>query len=154
VCVYIFCPCSCVKCPQLKSIYCRTVRLVVFRLPEYLYGIFNLQLPPMYAIVIIPPCFVSCMFVYKFHFLCARLQQLDCFQMPTLRFQRWFFFYTDLFHEFVAFIYTIVITFYYFNLCLYISTFMVQMCTWYTFCPCSCVRKRRMSKWDGAFCRY
>jgi hypothetical protein len=60
-CVYIFCPCSCVRYPQLKSIYCGMVRLVVFRLPEYLCylqhcidGIFNLRLPPMYAIVIIP----------------------------------------------------------------------------------------------------
>jgi hypothetical protein len=34
-------------------------------------GIFNLRLPPMYAIVIIPRCFVFCMFLYKFHVLWA-----------------------------------------------------------------------------------
>ena len=33
-------------------------------------------------------------------------EQLKCFPMPTMRFQHW------VFHEFVAFIYTIVITLY------------------------------------------
>ena len=101
-CVYIFCPCSCVRYPQLKSIYCGMVRLVVFRLPEYLYylqhcidGIFNLRLPPMYSIVIIPCCFMFCMFLCKFHVLWARAT--CCFQMPTLRFQHWVFPSQDVF---------------------------------------------------------
>jgi hypothetical protein len=51
------------------------------------------------------------------NFMFYGLEQPGCFQikMPTLRFSStlWLgFFYTELFHEFVAFIYTIVITLY------------------------------------------
>jgi hypothetical protein len=108
VCVYIFCPCSCVRYPQLKSIYCGMVQLVVFRLPEYLYylqhcidGTFNLRLPPMHAIVIIPRCFVFCI-CFSINFMFYGLEQLDCFRMPTLRFQHWVFsthnFFMNLWH--------------------------------------------------------
>ena len=58
------------RCPQLKSIYCGTVQLVVFRLPEYLYilqhcinGIFNVWLPPMYAKIIPLRCVLSANFI-------------------------------------------------------------------------------------------
>jgi hypothetical protein len=87
--------------------WCSLLIIVVFILPEHLYylqhcidGIFNLRLPPMYAIVIIPRCFVFCMFLCKFHVLCYGLEQLDCFQMPTLRFQHWVFPSQDVFMNF------------------------------------------------------
>jgi hypothetical protein len=88
--------------------------LVVFRLPEYLYylqhcidGIFNLWLPPMYSIVIIPRCFVFCMFLGKFHVLWARATRLFSdahVEISTLGFS-----FTGRFHEFLAFIYVYVL---------------------------------------------
>ena len=75
------------------------------------------------------------------------LEQLDCFQMLMLRFQHWVF-YTELFHEFVAFIYTIVITkFSFVYMCVRIALITLQNCseyvyvTIYIFCLCSCVMK-------------
>jgi hypothetical protein len=64
----------------------------------------------MYAIVIIPRCFVFCMFLYKFHVLWARATSL--FSDSHVEISTLGFFCTELFHEFVAFIYAVVITLY------------------------------------------
>ena len=80
------------------------------------------------------------------------LEQLDCFQMPTLRFQHCVFLHRT-FHKFVTFLYTTVTTqFSFVYMCILIVLIILKHCSAdvsvevYIFCLCSCVMKNACLK--------